>query len=59
MMDLTGFVPPEHLSVIEQIKHVVDRLIFVQSLSDKIDELASYLQRNYIKGETLGNRYSL
>ena len=40
--------------VIEEIEHVVDRLDLEQSLPDKIDELASYFQRNFIKGETIG-----
>ena len=45
-------------SVIDEIEHVVDRLDLEQSLSDKIDELASYFQRSYIKGETIGQNSS-
>ena len=55
----TDLVEQSFESVIEEIEHVVDRLDLEQSLSDKIDELASYFQRSYIKGEKAGNRYSL
>ena len=50
----TDLVEQSFESVIEEIEHVVDRLDLEQSLSDKIDELASYFQRSYIKGETIG-----
>ena len=33
---------------------MADRSDLEQSLSDKTDELASYFQRSYIKGETIG-----
>ena len=33
---------------------MVDRLDLEKSLSDTIDELASYFQRSYIKVETIG-----
>ena len=59
----TDLVEQSFESVIEEIEHVVDRLDLEQNLSDKIDKLASYIQRSYIKGkqkiETAGNRYSL
>ena len=50
----TDLVEQSYESVIEEIEHVADRLDLEQSLSDKIDELASYFQRSYIKGETIG-----
>ena len=50
----TDLVEQSFVSVIEEIEHVVDRLDLEQSLSDKIVELASYFQRSYIKGETIG-----
>ena len=50
----TDLVEQSFESAIEEIEHVVDRLDLEQSLSDKIDELASYFQRSYIKGETIG-----
>ena len=55
----TDLVEQSFESVIEEMEYVVDGLDLEQSLSDKIEEFASYFQRIYIKGETAGNRYSL
>ena len=55
----TDLVEQSFESLIDEIEHVVDRLDLEQSLSDEIDELASYFQRSYIRGERAGNRYSL
>ena len=54
-----SFVPVEMVNaafdlVIEEIKKVSDKFDLDDSITEKLDEVASYFQRTYIKGETIG-----
>ena len=54
-----SFVPVEMVNaafdlVIEEIKNVSDKFDLDDNITQKLDEVASYFQRTYIKGETIG-----
>ena len=54
-----SFVPVEMVNaafdlVIEEIENVSDKFDLDDNITQKLDEVASYFQRTYIKGETIG-----
>ena len=54
-----SFVPAEMVNaafdlVIEEIENVSDKFDLDDNITQKLDEVASYFQRTYIKGETIG-----